>query len=557
MIPRLLHFVWIGSELPSWAARNIAQWRRLNAGWEIRVHDESSLLPCLVEKYSQVSSWCARADLIRYSVLLQHGGWYFDVDFWPFRPLDHADWCWDLANDRVFCSRQQGHKSGERLPYNNAPLACAPGAPGMRRLVDMCQALKSEDRVSYGPSLMSRVIRDAPHEYTISDAGWWFPVSIGQGSEAYSFALNGGSPHAISDRGTAGQAPFAMHLWADVNDLRKAASRKYSTAPAAAVLDYTNPRQYMHSVAAGLEAIGYSVTRVQNVDSLKAMLRKPQIVAGWNGIRDARWWDYAGQIGAVRLACEHGFWERELRFQCDSLGFLHRSSLAERLRRGEQPPDDAAARFANCGCGAVQPMRSRSAGYALILGQVDGDTQLVDSEVPGHAPLLRQLTRHMPHGIDLVYRPHPLMAARQATVSSRWPRISVARNANPDDERRDYCAHKTGTTLADAIAGARFCISINSNALVEATAAGVPCMAFGPSLGIDAGVYRHATLATITAACRDMLDGWAPPQRAVDRYLQWLACYQYTREETASGEALVPILRRAGLTLPAHEEIVA
>lgn len=553
MIPRILHFIWIGSELPSWARRNIEEWERLCPGFDVILHNESSLLPCLADAYANAKAWCSRADLLRYSILQQHGGWYFDVDFWPLRPLEHAYYCWDLSGARVFCSKQQGHKSGARLPYNNAPLACAPGAPGMLRLVEYCQALgqrKDLGRVALGPELMSRVLRDAPHDFLVSEAGWWFPVAVRQGADAYSYFLNDGDKHAMNHAGTAGHVPFAAHLWADQNDMAKAMSVDYSSKPLALAMDFTNPRQFVHSVASGLERIGYQVQRCKNVDEAAGFFRRPSVVVGWNGIRDPRWWQYAEENGAVHLACEHGYFHRELNFQCDHMGFLHRSSLRDRLRAGERPPADADKRLAACGAPAIEPMRPRESGYCLVLGQVDGDTQLVDSEVPGYAPLLRQLSRHMPGGIDLVYRPHPLMATRHANAAGRWPRIRMHRNPDPQYERQQYCANKVGTSLADDLRGARFCVAINSNALVEATAAGIPCMAFGPALGIDAGVYLHATIATLTESCRAMLDGWAPSYEAVKNYLRWLACYQYTREEIEQGDALAAILQRAGASLP-------
>jgi hypothetical protein len=90
MIPKLLHFVWIGPQMPDWAADNVRLFRRLNPDFLCQVHGEESLLPFLRPVYEAIEGdhlWSRRSDILRISVLLQHGGWYLDTDFLPLRPL--------------------------------------------------------------------------------------------------------------------------------------------------------------------------------------------------------------------------------------------------------------------------------------------------------------------------------------------------------------------------------------------------------------------------------------------------------------------------------------
>jgi hypothetical protein len=96
------------------------------------------------------------------------------------------------------------------------------------------------------------------------------------------------------------------------------------------------------------------------------------------------------------------------------------------------------------------------------------------------------------------------------------------------------------------LGGARFAITINSNSIVEALIAGVPCLAFGPSTAIKAGVAKQATLATLRDDIKAMRDGWVPDQADVINYLQWLACRQWSAEELARGDILLEILGRKG-----------
>ena len=38
MIPKVIHFIWIGGEMPEWAEFNVAEFRRLNPAHEIKIH---------------------------------------------------------------------------------------------------------------------------------------------------------------------------------------------------------------------------------------------------------------------------------------------------------------------------------------------------------------------------------------------------------------------------------------------------------------------------------------------------------------------------------------
>jgi len=89
--PHLIHFVALGGPLPEWAAYNIERFRQLNPGWRILVHDdENMLLPTFRPGYDAIEGkhvWARRSDLLRISILGKLGGWYFDWDILPLRPM--------------------------------------------------------------------------------------------------------------------------------------------------------------------------------------------------------------------------------------------------------------------------------------------------------------------------------------------------------------------------------------------------------------------------------------------------------------------------------------
>ncbi|HUX01469.1 MAG TPA: glycosyltransferase, partial [Phycisphaerae bacterium] len=119
MIPRILHFVWIGdAPMPEWAERNLDAFGRLNPDYEVMIHGEEVLLDRYRPIYDRITDLCSRADLLRYSALQRYGGFYFDIDFWPLRPLDDLVRAWSLNGDTMFLTEQNGHLN-PALPIAN------------------------------------------------------------------------------------------------------------------------------------------------------------------------------------------------------------------------------------------------------------------------------------------------------------------------------------------------------------------------------------------------------------------------------------------------------
>lgn len=91
MIPKQIHFVWIGPPLPWWARANMDRFESLNPEYEVRLHGEEVLLDCFRAGYERIvgeHELSRKSDLLRISALLRcGGGWYFDSDYLPFRPI--------------------------------------------------------------------------------------------------------------------------------------------------------------------------------------------------------------------------------------------------------------------------------------------------------------------------------------------------------------------------------------------------------------------------------------------------------------------------------------
>lgn len=89
-IPRTIHFVWLNPPMPEWAESNIAGFAHLNPEFLCQIHGDERLSPWLCPIYDRIEGehvWSRRSDLVRISILVRYGGWYFDTDFLPVRPL--------------------------------------------------------------------------------------------------------------------------------------------------------------------------------------------------------------------------------------------------------------------------------------------------------------------------------------------------------------------------------------------------------------------------------------------------------------------------------------
>jgi mannosyltransferase OCH1-like enzyme len=105
MIPKTMHFIWIGDE--SRRPDNcIDSWRRLNPGWTVKIWGNQELaerawvnLPHMQQMFERELNGVA--DMMRWEILHAEGGVLFDADSYCVRPLDdhlldcEAFACWE------------------------------------------------------------------------------------------------------------------------------------------------------------------------------------------------------------------------------------------------------------------------------------------------------------------------------------------------------------------------------------------------------------------------------------------------------------------------------
>ena len=104
MIPKILHFVWIGGEpLPSKYVENMEKWKQHHPNWETRLWKEIPedvewrWITCVEKRPVML------ADLLRFEVVHRHGGVYADLDTWPVQSIERV-----LDGVEAFVGRNRG-----------------------------------------------------------------------------------------------------------------------------------------------------------------------------------------------------------------------------------------------------------------------------------------------------------------------------------------------------------------------------------------------------------------------------------------------------------------
>lgn len=290
---------------------------------------------------------------------------------------------------------------------------------------------------------------------------------------------------------------------------------------------WKSPSEPFGAVAAGLRRLGHEVQTVAPSDDWPLVTPRPDAVFLWNGVH-GRWGRIAQrcrQEGIQTFLMERGFFDRLHWTQIDHQGFNHTASWAAGL--GGPCPPEGPQRFLRAWGRKPKRVRRSRGGYVLVLCQVPADAQLQDSEIRHPGPLVQAVEDATPTGVEIRVRAHPLSA---------WSCGTGGRSRMIE------------TPLADAIAGAAFAVTINSNAGNEALAWGCPVLCLGPALYGMAGVAMQTGLSHLAELMQLMRDGWRPGQKDVENYLYHLACRQWSCEELLAGAALEALLAADGKT---------
>lgn len=141
-------------------------WRQLHPDWEMQLWTDANL-PLLRNRksFDQAPSLAAKADILRYEILLRHGGVYVDTDFECLQAIDPL-----LVGLDCFVAQQKDLEAdfGKFCYVNNALIGAVPGHALLRDLVELLEShiegLPADMPASFltGPHFLTSVLQSHP-----------------------------------------------------------------------------------------------------------------------------------------------------------------------------------------------------------------------------------------------------------------------------------------------------------------------------------------------------------------------------------------------------------
>jgi mannosyltransferase OCH1-like enzyme len=97
-IPQKLHFIWLGGPMPNHLRANVKAWEMMHPQWCLHLWTEQNLPKLrnqgLFDRADRLvprdAVYQFQADIARYELLYDIGGFYADVDTRPLRPVDES-----------------------------------------------------------------------------------------------------------------------------------------------------------------------------------------------------------------------------------------------------------------------------------------------------------------------------------------------------------------------------------------------------------------------------------------------------------------------------------
>ncbi|MDO9269537.1 MAG: glycosyltransferase [Methylobacter sp.] len=196
MIPKVFHQIWINRdnpELPEKFRVYRDGWLALHPDWEYKLWnlDNLDFTPRRIDLISAASNYAQMADILRYEILLRHGGVYLDTDFECLRNIDPI-----LIGVKNFSCSEDG------LSVSIGIIGVEPNSIYMERCINALPERVGEANTAAetGPGLFTQVLLSGglAGDFTLFPSEWFYPYrghELHRANESFSEA-------------------YAVHRWA-------------------------------------------------------------------------------------------------------------------------------------------------------------------------------------------------------------------------------------------------------------------------------------------------------------------------------------------------------
>jgi mannosyltransferase OCH1-like enzyme len=176
LIPKKIHQIWIGGQVPEKFKALMQTWKDKHPDWEYKLWTDediknfSFLEP---ETFFSVHNLGSKSDIWRYEILYQEGGVYVDIDFECIQPLDQ------LVHAHSFFTGVGGFDY-----INNAIIGSKPEASLFKKIIQLLKCTpkeKLEDPWYHtGPLLFTKQVyhylKEFPEEGIVYPVRFFYPL---------------------------------------------------------------------------------------------------------------------------------------------------------------------------------------------------------------------------------------------------------------------------------------------------------------------------------------------------------------------------------------------
>ena len=83
MIPKIIHYAWIGTQMPNEVKERVNEWKQLLPEWKFMLWNESNYnfnQFSFTQQKIKEKDWGFAADELRYDVVYKYGGFFFETE---------------------------------------------------------------------------------------------------------------------------------------------------------------------------------------------------------------------------------------------------------------------------------------------------------------------------------------------------------------------------------------------------------------------------------------------------------------------------------------------
>lgn len=186
-IPRIIHQIWLGSEVPEKYYAWMQTWKNL-AGWEYWLWTDEDVKHLKLynrDLYDATNSFAEKSDILRLEILKRYGGVYVDTDYECVKPefIEELHRCFDFYIGFEPLEHAFVHKF-KMFKFCNAIVG---SIPGHALLSDLIENLKA-NFLAYqthcgpvektGPSYVTRIICEYELSHAHHDRNMYLPCTV-------------------------------------------------------------------------------------------------------------------------------------------------------------------------------------------------------------------------------------------------------------------------------------------------------------------------------------------------------------------------------------------